>query len=226
MNDDLEFTVVGSGDVGVAASLQVEVRNGIGALVTTLDIGLGYEPGSSLDILDGVSVSFGPGALNAGDTFTTPLVAESDTAGFLPAVGLRTFFDGAEIGSLSVNDALRADPELLSASFSGLPADGTNAARFAALRDELLLGDGHLTLEDYLAETAALVGSDVQNLTTAQTHLDSLGAQLEIDRESISGVDPNEEFVKMLNYQRGFQSAAKLIASVNDTLDELFAIVP
>ena len=226
VNDEFEFTVVGSGDVGTASGLQVEVRNSIGALVKTLDVGLGYQPGAALDVIEGVTVSFGAGTLNAGDTFTTPVVANSDTAGFLSAVGLRSFFDGTQIGSLSVDDALRADPELLSASYSGLPADGANAARFAALRDELLLGDGHLTLEDFLAETAALVGSDVQNLTIAQTHLDSLNAQLETDRESISGVDPNEEFVKMLNYQRGFQSAAKLIASVNDTLDELFAIVP
>ena len=84
---------------------------------------------------------------------------------------------------------------------------------------------GNLTLEEYLAESASLIGSDVQHDTSSLTFLESVGAQLETDRQSVSGVDPNEEMVKMLQYQRGFQAAARVISSVNDTLDELFTLV-
>lgn len=224
-NDTLEFTVVSSGQVGVTPGLQVEVRNSAGALLKTIDVGLGYEPGTALNVFKGVNVSFGAGTLNSGDTFSTHVVADSDTAGLLSALGVQSFFDGTRIGNLSVRDELRENPELLAASISGLPGDGNNTGRFAALRDELLMDQGNLTLEEFLAESSALVGSDVQHATSTLTHLETLGAQLESDRDSMSGVDPNEELVRMLQFQRGFQSAAKLIQTVNETLDELFTMV-
>ena len=47
-----------------------------GALLTTLDVGTDYEPGSALDVGNGVSVQFGPGTLSAGDSFETLLIAK------------------------------------------------------------------------------------------------------------------------------------------------------
>lgn len=225
-NDVLQFSVVGTGQVGVSAGLQVEVRNSAGVLLRTLDVGLGYEPGAALPLGDGVAVSFGPGTLNAADSFSTPVVANADTARLLSAIGIRTFFGQTGAGGLSLNPQLLSDPGQLAVSQSGLPGDGLNASRFAAVRDRLLLHGGTLTLEEFLAESAARIGGDVQHAATSLAHLESLGVQLENDRESVSGVDPNEELVRMLQYQRGFQSAARLISIVNQTLDELFAMVP
>lgn len=225
-NGELQFTVIGGGEVGVTPGLGVEVRDASGTLLTTLHVGAGYEPGAPLDLGDGVSVQFGPGTLNAGDTFDTLLIAAPDTAGILSALGLRTFFSGTEPGTLAVNQDLLNDPNRLSAGRSGLPGDAGNLSRFAELRESLLFDGGTLTLEEYLAESSALAGSNVQQFTTTLNHLETLGTQLNIDRESVSGVDPNEEMVKLLQYQRGFQSAAKLISVVNETLDELFALVP
>jgi flagellar hook-associated protein FlgK len=225
-NGGLEFTVIGGGEVGVTAGLQVEVRNQNGALLTTLDIGTDYEPGSALDVGNGVSVQFGPGTLNAADTFETLLIADPDTSGILSALGIRSFFSGSTPGTLSVSRDLQNDPSRLAAGRSGLPGDAENVARFTALREELLMEGGTLTLEEFLAESSALAGSRVQQFDATLSHLDALGTQLQTDRESVSGVDPNEEMVKLLQYQRGFQSAAKLISVVNETLDELFAMVP
>jgi flagellar hook-associated protein FlgK len=225
-NGGLQFTVIGGGEVGVTAGLQVEVRNQNGALLTTLDVGAEYEPGAALDVGNGVSVQFGPGTLNAGDSFETLLIADPDTSGVLSALGLRSLFSGSTPGALSVNRDLLNDPSRLAAGRSGLPGDAQNVARFSALREELLLEGGTLTLEEFLAESSALAGSRVQQFDATLSHLDALGTQLQTDRESVSGVDPNEEMVKLLQYQRGFQSAAKLISVVNETLDELFAMVP
>lgn len=224
-NDTLEFTVVGSGQVGVTSGLQVEVRNSAGSLLKTVDVGLGYEPGAALDAGEGVSISFNAGTLNAGDTFETHIVANADTAGVLSALGLQTFFDGTKVGLMSVQEDVRENPELLSVSLSGLPGDGDHAAKFAALRDQLLMGGGSLTLEEYLAETSAFIGGDVRNTTNALTHLEAMGAELEASRESESGVDPNEELVRMLQYQRGFQAAAKVISTMNQMLDDVFTIL-
>ena len=50
----------------------------------------------------------------------------------------------------------------------------------------------------------------------------ALGQQLQAQQQSIAGVDPNEELIQMLNFQRSFQAAARYLSAVNDTLNDLF----
>ncbi|MCA9227348.1 MAG: flagellar hook-associated protein FlgK, partial [Planctomycetales bacterium] len=78
-NDTFAFTVVGTGNVGVTDGLSVEVRNGNGDLLNTLDLGSTYAPGTEVEVSDGVRVSFGAGTLAAGDTFDASAIANSDT---------------------------------------------------------------------------------------------------------------------------------------------------
>ena len=54
---------------------------------------------------------------------------------------------------------------------------------------------------------------------------DTLAVQLEAERASISGVDPNEELVEMVKFQRQFEIAARFLTTINQTLDDLLAVV-
>jgi flagellar hook-associated protein 1 FlgK len=57
-----------------------------------------------------------------------------------------------------------------------------------------------------------------------QTTQQSVDQSLKAQQQAISGVDPNEELVKLLQYQRGFQMSSKFISVVNDTLTSLLSI--
>src|SRR6185437_814334 len=112
-NDKYTFQVVGSGTVGVTANLTLQVKDAGGNPVTTLNIGQGYSPGTALTVANGVTVKLASGTANNGDTFSTPVVAQPDTAGILTALGLGTFFTGSTPPDLAVQPALVNNPSLL-----------------------------------------------------------------------------------------------------------------
>jgi flagellar hook-associated protein FlgK len=224
-NDGFQFTVVGTGTVGVTPGLTVEVRNAAGQLVNSLNVGAGYEAGTALAVADGVSFSLGAGTLNDGDVFTSPMVAEPDTSGLLVALGLNTFFSGTSAGDIQVNEALLDNPSLLATSRSGESGDITNLNNLLALRDSPLLAAGTQTFEEYLNDMTVRSGSMVGQQTVVSENLENLGTRLQDDWLSFSGVDPNEELVSMIQYQRAFQAASQYLAAVNETLDSLFRIL-
>jgi flagellar hook-associated protein 1 FlgK len=166
-----------------------------------------------------------PGTVNNGDNFGARVIAEPDAAGLLTALGLNTFFEGDQAGTLKLSPALRANPDLLSGTRTGLPADGSNWRRLAAEMESPLLAGGASNMRKFLSDLIADVGSRVQDLDQRQTALESLGQGLEVERQSISGVDPNEELLRLLQYQRSFQMSARFLTVVNETLQDLFLLV-
>lgn len=224
-NDAFTFTVVGSGTVGVTPNLTLQVKNSAGTTIASLNIGQGYEAGTALQVADGVTVKLAAGAANNGDTFSSQVVADPDTAGILPALGLNSFFTGHDAGDIGIRDDLLANPALLAASQTGQPGDGSILRQMAAVRDLPVLADGTQTLSQSVSAMVGAVGQQVQALDQSQTNQNSLSQTLAAQQQSVSGVDPNEELVSMLQFQRSFQLASRYISAVNDSLADLFKII-
>ncbi len=224
-NRQYTFQFSGAGTVGSTPGLLMDMYNSSGQLIATFDVGQGYEPDSAIAIGNGVEVRLTAGDVNAGDQFDLPLVAASDTTGFLAATGLNTLFVGDHAGSLSVNQAILEDPNRFASTRTGQPLDAMNAARLLDLRYEPLFGGGSETLEDHFADIIASAGVDVRDLGQIQENLEVIGNSLKAEQQSVSGVDPNEQAIRMLQYQRGFQAAAKYLVTIEESLDELFNII-
>lgn len=224
-NDTYTYRVVGSGTIGVTPGLKLELRDGGGSLLGSFDIGQGYEPGSALPAINGVTVRLSAGIANDGDSFTVPVVSDSDTADILPALGLNAMFTGSDADSFRVRPELLDHPEALAVGQSGLPDDSTNLQRMADLRDMKLFAGSTQNLREFYAGLVGDVAVRVQDLDLRQTAQSSLGEQLQAERQSVSGVDPNEELARLLEFQRSFQMAAKYLATVNETLSDLMNII-
>lgn len=224
-NDVYTYQVVGTGTVGVSPNLGLQVTDSAGNAVATLNIGQGYSPGSSLTVANGITVSLAAGTANNGDSFTSTLVANPDTGGILTALGLNTFFTGSNADDLAVQPALLSDPSLLAASLSGQPGDNSNLTRMIALSNEPLLAGGTQTFSQAYDGLVGEVGTQVQTLTNQQTAQTALGQQLQAQQQSVSGVDPNEELVQLLTFQRAFQYGSKYISVLSDTLNSLLQIL-
>ena len=222
-NDSYKVTFLGTGMIGVTPGLQARVTNLAGDVVATLDIGQGYEAGQPLSLINGAKVSLTPGTVATGDSFTTKVVGQSDSARILTALGLNTFFSGDDAATMRVNDELLANPDRLATSRSGLVGDSSNLQRMISLRDGQSM-NGQSTFTEYFHQTLGEIGSDVSFLNQLDETNQLLTNRISDEIQSVSGVDPNEEMIQVLKYQRMFQMAAKFINTVNQTLDELLRL--
>jgi flagellar hook-associated protein 1 FlgK len=222
-NDTLTYTVTGSGQVGVSGDLNVEVRNSAGTLLGKFNVGQGYSPGSAVAPVDGVHISMSAGTLNAGDSFTVNVTANADTAGILPALGINTFFTGSSPADIQVNSALLNDPSQLATSVTGAAGDAGNLQRLIALESQPIVG-GTESLSQYLAGFIGDVATRVHSLTAQQSAQQSVSQSLQTQQQAVSGVNPNEELVKLLQYQQGYQMSAQYISLVHQTTQYLFTL--
>ena len=222
-NDSYNVTFLGTGTIGVTPGLQARVTNQVGDVVATLDIGQGYEAGQPLTLINGAKVSLTAGTVAVGDSFATRVVGQSDSPGILTALGLNTFFSGDDAATMRVNAELLADPDRLATSRTGLVGDSSNLQRLISLRDGQSM-NGQSTFTEYFNQTLGVIGSEVGSLNQLDETNQLLTNRISDEIQSVSGVDPNEEMVQVLKYQRMFQMAAKYINAVNQTLDELLRL--
>jgi flagellar hook-associated protein 1 FlgK len=178
---------------------------------------------AQLDAVDGISatVTAGGKLTLTSDSADQSIAFAADSSGVLAALGLNTFFSGSMAGSLGVNAAVAANPALFAASKNGVGADTQNGVELAGLLDRPLDGSSGATLTDLYAR---FTGDITQASAVArsvnegfQVFEDSINGQL----QAASGVNLDEEAIKMMSYQRMYQASAKLISTMNELLGVL-----
>ncbi len=120
--------------------------------------------------------------------------------------------------AVSVSDT---DKIAASSTSTGVPGNNVNAIALIAIQSTSQSTLGNVKLDDYHAVTVGDVGSD-----TFLAGLQRDSKQIELDqvtslRESVSGVNLDEELTRLLEFQRAFEASARLIA----TADELFVTI-
>lgn len=148
-----------------------------------------------------------------------------DTSGVLSALGINTLFTGTDASDIGVHEAIRNQPELLAAASSFLSGDGTMAGAIAALDSGKVESFGgtsllgfYNTIANRVAITSAGTKSDVE---ASFSVLQSLEAQ----RQSIVGVNLDEEAIALVKYQRAFQGVARFVSTVDELLAQLILMI-
>jgi flagellar hook-associated protein 1 FlgK len=163
------------------------------------------------------------GTPGAGDAF----VFSNDTTGALAALGVQGLFEGFDARTIAINPDLLDDPLLLGSAYSLDPdASGDNRAALdlAGVRNDLLLSGGAATLNDYYESTIAELGVDSRaNDVFFETQQEFIN-DFQRRRLEESGVSLDEEVTFMIEYERAFQAAARVITTVERMLDSLFTI--
>ena len=144
----------------------------------------------------------------------------NDTSGFVAAMGLNTFFNGSDAESIEVNNALFTNPNLLSQGQSASEGDNTNVLAFATLRAEGVVSGQ--SFEDFYHAMAGDLGSQSREMQNRTENQALIAQQMDNQRQRVSGVNVDEEAVKMLEYQRAYQASARFISVVDQVLESLF----
>lgn len=154
------------------------------------------------------------------------------------------FFTIAENGEISVNQALLDDPSRVNVGKEfgedAVAGDGTRAKAIFDLQNTMLDLSSKDWLNTYNEETMSFESSAsgstlfnhyneiVTDMGITKQQADNMLANqldltilLEQRRDSISGVDINEEVVNMIQFQSAFQANARAISTISEMLDTL-----
>jgi len=225
-NANWTVTAEASGQVGSTSGLNLRVTDSAtGDVVAVVNVGNGYPANQSIEIANGLSLQLDAGTLNAGDSFQIKAVSDPDSSGFLTAMGIGGLFQTQDFRSLAVNGEIIRNPALVAAGRTGDPGDAGQLDRLTQLRAARILTSGTETIEDRLASLTSGTGSAVNSFQTQLDQFQSQYDQLRNQQDSVSGVDPNEELLSMLQYQRAFQANAKFLSTIDDALDDLLGIL-
>ena len=225
-NDNWTTTIIGSGTVGVTSGLSVEVTNTItGEAIGTFSIGDDYLPGEQIHLGEGIELAFNGGTVNNGESFTFDLVANPDETGLLTALGIGTLFSGTPSDGIKINPFVAQSPRNIAASRTGEAADAANLARIIDARDAILFADRNESIEDRLASITTANAFQIEAERASLEYYTEQTTHFENIRDSVSGVDVNEELLNMLQFQRQFQAASRFITAIDQSLNELMQLI-
>ena len=225
-NRNLQFTVVGNGEVGRSKNLLLRVSDPVaGVVLDEINIGQGYEAGSPFNIIEGVQLTLSAGQVNDGDHFGTPMVAQADNPRILSALGLNSFFAGSGAKDIRISDQIQNNSRRLATSRNGDLADTSNLLKLIDLQDMRTLGENQRSFSDYLDDMTADVGFQVRSQQVLRQTVGDLKLQYEAEINAISGVDPNEELININLYQRQFEAAIRVLQAMDQMTAELMNIV-
>jgi len=127
---------------------------------------------------------------------------------------------------VSVSELLQSNLDVIAAGldpgddiFPGV-GDNTNALRVAAIEDDAKAVEG-TTIGDFYNSIIASLGVQSQANTRLVANQEVLVTQLKNQRESISGVNLDEEAINMIEHQRMYEGAARVVSVVDTLLDTL-----
>lgn len=162
------------------------------------------------------------------------------TGSTIPGTAAGNFFDPGSASapvnaaSIKLDAAVAADPSRIAASGSAsAPTDNTVAQGLSLLRTT----EGTVTWNSPsgATETGSFIGFfrglvtrlgiQTSSATDDASVAEGLTDQAELRRQSISGVNTDEELVNMIRVQQSYQAATKMIKAAEEMLDTLIGMI-
>jgi flagellar hook-associated protein 1 FlgK len=143
-----------------------------------------------------------------------------DGFGLNDATGL-DFFAGTGAGNIRISNAINADiSNIAAAATAGSPGDGDTALAITDLQRSLLMNSGTATIGGFYAEFVAQLGLDAREAKSSFDERDLLYQHLNQQRDSVSGVSLDEEAVHLMEAQRAYQAAARVVSIIDQIMAE------
>src|SRR5579862_476510 len=110
-----------------------------------------------------------------------------------------------------------SDPAKLAASSDGSPGSNGNVTQLLTAQNQAIANGESPT--NFYAGIVYRVGTSVANATAEQDASNQILQQLEDQRSTISGVSMDEEASNMIQYERAYEAAARVITTIADMTD-------
>jgi len=217
-------------------SFQILVRNKETGLTQTTDILVDLNGAlhdmtlddlkTALDGIDGISAEIMvDGKLKIdSQSSDSEFAFANDTSGVLAALGLNVFFTGTSAQDININAAIKADPAKFAASRGGIAVDTANAVTLANFLDYPIQSQNNQTIGDLYSRMTDDIAQDSATAQSISDGAQTFESSLRGQQLAISGVNLDEEAIKMISYQRAYQASAKFIAAIAELFEVLVNI--
>jgi flagellar hook-associated protein 1 FlgK len=175
---------------------------------TTVSSGNAYTSGEAI-VVGGMRVVIGndSGAPAAGDVFHL-----NSYAGMGQRIGL----------SAAVAD----NPRAIAAGLSAEPGDNRNALQLMALGNQATMGDPPTqTYQAFFNELAVNQSMQTASAQQAQSNEEIVNNQLVSMADSVSGVSLDEESINLIQFQRAFEAASRIISATDELMQALLQMI-
>jgi len=161
--------------------------------------------------------------------FDSPTSYVVFTGGGADLVGPLPYTSGGSISfagwTVQVSGQPQTGDRFLVAAAAPGSGDNRNALALASVAQQGFFSGGSQSIADLGADIAATVGSTANRANNEVKVQQALREQAEIDVETISGVNLDEEAANMLRYQQAYLAASKVISVADGLFQNLLQIV-
>lgn len=164
-------------------------------------------------------------------------------AGVAAALGFNTFFSGHDASTIKVNDILTEKDFIAAARIDGSTGefgvgDNRNAIAIADIqyasrsvaqwnydrgsdnKSDIITA----TIEEYYQGMIGSMGVKAESISRNSEFARVMVEKISEQRDSLTGVNLDEEMINLMKYQHAFAAASKLIAAVDEMLQTLLAV--
>ena len=125
---------------------------------------------------------------------------------------------------IAVNDAIKNDVLSVAAGYptrlgTSMVGDGRAAVEIASIRNTYVMIGKDKTFDDYFANSVTNIGLKGEQAETNYLSQNTIMNDLRGLRDSISGVNIDEELADIIKFQHGYNAAAKFVAVMDELLD-------
>lgn len=219
------YQLAGVADPGNSGLLDVRY---IGSGGSSVDLTSFTERGRLKGLLD-VRDQHIPAAQGSLDTLVASMVTrinQQHRTGFgLDGSTGQDFFTAAGVTAGTIAVAL-TDGRAVAASSTaaGVPGNNANAIAVAGVQGQAAVSLGGQTVNQYFNSTITAVGNQAQESQRGLDAQEIVHEHLEARRAEVSGVSIDEELVDMIQSQRAFQAASRVILVADEMLQILLTL--
>ncbi|GKS59186.1 flagellar hook-associated protein 1 [Nitrospira sp.] len=170
-----------------------------------------------------------PNSLASLDTLASTLVTEVNTvnrAGFgLDGSTNVNLFTPTGTAARDIAVAVTDGQQIAASSTAaGVPGNNANTLAMATLQTTSIAALGSKTFNGYFSQLVSGVGAQSKSADQDLQAQELVDEQLQARRAEVSGVSLDEELVNMIQQQRAYQAASKVIVTADEMLQTLLSL--
>ncbi len=135
------------------------------------------------------------------------------------------FFNGAGSGTITVNPSLVSNPGLIQTSGSATASsDNAVILKMAQLASTAQASLKNQTMGVAYDQSVADLGDALQTANNQASSQAIVATMFKTQRDSVSGVNVDEEMTNLMGFQRAYQASAKLVSTVDSMIQTVLSM--